>query len=72
MHGATARASARYGVPAEAGSSTVGQNAGAIRLYLPAGHDRKVARGLAGLAFVERSGNEILLGPPGVGKTIWP
>ncbi|EFH0950178.1 hypothetical protein GP712_24675 [Escherichia coli] len=32
------QASARYGVPAEAGSSAVGQNAGAVRLYLPAGH----------------------------------
>ncbi len=42
VHGATAgmerQASARYGVPAEAGSSAVGQNAGAVRLYLPAGH----------------------------------
>ncbi len=42
VHGATAgmerQASARYGVQAEAGSSAVGQNAGAVRLYLPAGH----------------------------------
>ncbi len=30
---------------------------------------RKVVRELAGLAFVERSENVILLGPPGVGKT---
>ncbi len=29
----------------------------------------KVVRELAGLAFVERSENVILLGPPGVGKT---
>jgi len=31
--------------------------------------DRKVIRELAGLAFVERAENVILLGPPGVGKT---
>jgi DNA replication protein DnaC len=31
--------------------------------------DRKVLRELAGLAFVERAENVILLGPPGVGKT---
>lgn len=33
------------------------------------GIDRKLVRELAGLAFVERSENVILLGPPGVGKT---
>lgn len=33
------------------------------------GIDRKVIRELAGLAFVERCENVILLGPPGVGKT---
>lgn len=32
------QASARYGVPAEAGLSAVGQNAGAVRLYLPTGN----------------------------------
>ncbi|MBW7655838.1 IS21-like element helper ATPase IstB [Hydrogenophilus thermoluteolus] len=31
--------------------------------------DRKVIRSLAGLAFVQRAENVILLGPPGVGKT---
>lgn len=31
--------------------------------------DRKVIRELAGLGFVERAENVILLGPPGVGKT---
>lgn len=31
--------------------------------------DRKLVRELAGLAFVERAENVILLGPPGVGKT---
>ena len=31
--------------------------------------DRKVMRELAGLGFVERAENVILLGPPGVGKT---
>lgn len=31
--------------------------------------DRKVIRHLAGLAFVERAENVVLLGPPGVGKT---
>ncbi len=31
--------------------------------------DRKVIRALAGLAFVERAENVVLLGPPGVGKT---
>ena len=31
--------------------------------------DRKVIRELAGVAFVERAENVILLGPPGVGKT---
>jgi len=31
--------------------------------------DRKVIRELAGLSFVERSENIIILGPPGVGKT---
>jgi DNA replication protein DnaC len=30
--------------------------------------DRKLIRELAGLAFVERADNVILLGPPGVGK----
>ena len=33
------------------------------------GIERKVVRELAGLTFVERSENVILLGPPGVGKT---
>lgn len=31
--------------------------------------DRKVVRELAGLAFVDRAENVVLLGPPGVGKT---
>jgi DNA replication protein DnaC len=31
--------------------------------------DRKVVRELAGLAFLERAHNVVLLGPPGVGKT---
>lgn len=31
--------------------------------------DRKVVRELAGLSFVERSHNVVILGPPGVGKT---
>ncbi|MDI3462860.1 MAG: Mobile element protein [Nitrospira sp.] len=31
--------------------------------------DRKVVRELAGLSFVERAENVVLLGPPGVGKT---
>ena len=31
--------------------------------------DRKVVRELAGLSFVERAHNVVLLGPPGVGKT---
>jgi DNA replication protein DnaC len=31
--------------------------------------DRKVVRELAGLSFLERSHNVVLLGPPGVGKT---
>jgi len=31
--------------------------------------DRKVMRELAGLSFVERAQNVVLLGPPGVGKT---
>lgn len=31
--------------------------------------DRKVLRELAGLSFVERAHNAVLLGPPGVGKT---
>lgn len=31
--------------------------------------DRKVIRDLAGLGFVERAENVVLLGPPGVGKT---
>jgi DNA replication protein DnaC len=31
--------------------------------------DRKVVRELAGLSFVERTHNVVLLGPPGVGKT---
>lgn len=33
--------------------------------------DRKLRRELAGLAFVERAENVLLLGPPGVGKTHW-
>jgi DNA replication protein DnaC len=32
--------------------------------------DRKLIRELAGLAFVERAENLILLGPPGTGKTM--
>ena len=36
------------------------------------GIDRKVVRELAGLAFVERSENVILLGPPVSEKLIWP
>lgn len=31
--------------------------------------DRQVVRELAGLSFVERAENVVLLGPPGVGKT---
>jgi DNA replication protein DnaC len=31
--------------------------------------DRKRVRELAGLSFVERAGNVVILGPPGVGKT---
>jgi DNA replication protein DnaC len=31
--------------------------------------DRKMIRELAGLSFVERADNVVLLGPPGVGKT---
>ena len=31
--------------------------------------DRKLVRELAGLSFVERAHNVVLLGPPGVGKT---
>lgn len=31
--------------------------------------DRKQVRELAGLSFVERAENDVLLGPPGVGKT---
>jgi DNA replication protein DnaC len=31
--------------------------------------DRKIVRELAGLSFVERAHNVVLLGPPGVGKT---
>lgn len=73
MHGATAgmerQASARYGVQAEAGSSAVGQNLEQFDFTFQPGIDRKVVRELAGLAFVERSENVILLGPPGVGKT---
>ncbi len=42
VHGAATgverQTSARHGVPTEAGASAVGQNAGAVRLHLPAGH----------------------------------
>lgn len=66
MHGATAgmerQASARYGLQAE---KTLEQ----FDFTFQPGIDRKVVRELAGLAFVERSENVILLGPPGVGKT---
>ncbi len=34
--------------------------------------DRKVMRELAGLSFVDRAENVVLLGPPGVGKTHLP
>ncbi len=68
MHGATAgmerQASARYGVRAEAGSSAVGQTLEQFDFTFQPGIDRKVVRELAGLAFVERSENVILLGPP--------
>ena len=33
--------------------------------------DRRQVRELAGLSFVERAHNVVVLGPPGVGKTIW-
>ncbi|CAK4058011.1 transposase [Salmonella enterica subsp. enterica serovar Meleagridis] len=36
------------------------------------GIDRKVVRELAGLAFVERCENVILLGPPEWRKPTWP
>ncbi len=61
-------ASAQYGVPAETGPLPVGQcwhslTSASSQVSI------KVVRELAGLAFVERSENVILLGPPGVGKT---
>jgi len=33
--------------------------------------DRKQVRELAGLSFVERSHNVVILGPPGVGRRTW-
>lgn len=73
MYGVTAgverTASAWNGIPVEAGSLPVGQNAGAVRPQLPAGYRSQGRRELAGLAFVERCENVILLGPPDVGKT---
>ncbi|MFP1462471.1 ATP-binding protein [Escherichia coli] len=56
--------------PAETGPLPVGQNAGAVRLRLPARYrSSKVVRELAGLAFMRTCASVILLGPPGVGKT---
>jgi DNA replication protein DnaC len=33
--------------------------------------DRRQVRELAGLSFVERAENVVLLGPPGVARRIW-
>ena len=55
--------------PPQAGPAALGQDAGPIRFRLPPSIDRKQLRELAGLSFVERSENVVLLGPPGVGKT---
>ena len=60
---------ARYGVPAETGRFPWVKTLEQFDFGFQPGIDRKVVRELAGLAFVERSENVILLGPPGVGKT---
>lgn len=73
MHGATTgmkrQTSARHGISAETGSSAMGQNSGEFEFSFQPVIDRKVVRELAGLAFVERCENLILLAQPGVGKT---
>ncbi len=76
MHGATAgmerQASARYGVRLKQARLPWVKTLEQFDFTFQPGIDRKVVRELAGLAFVERSENVILLGPPGVGKLIWP
>ena len=47
----------------------MGEDARPIRLDYQPSIDRKQVRELAGLSFVERAQNVVLLGPPGVGKT---
>ncbi len=68
VHGATAgmerQASARYGVQRKQARSPWVKTLEQFDFTFQPGIDRKVVRELAGLAFVERSENVILLGPP--------
>ncbi len=68
MHGATAgmerQASARYGVRLKQARLPWVKTLEQFDFTFQPGIDRKVVRELAGLAFVERSENVILLGPP--------
>ena len=55
--------------PAADGPVPVAEDAGAVRLRVPALARPQGDAGVGGLEFVDRAENVILLGPPGVGKT---
>lgn len=65
-----ARASATgHRPPAADGPVSVAEDGEQFDFEYQPSLDRKVVRELAGLSFVDRAENVVLLGPPGVGKT---
>src|SRR5262245_42676780 len=53
----------------QARTAPLGEEPGAVRVDFQPSIDRKQVRELAGLSFVERAENVVLLGPPGGGNT---